>query len=142
MNGGYELISSEDNETKNNKSNEIELSNINDCERGEYNDDCSVCLKINDETSQELSCGCKKKFHIKCINKLKRHNTEKCPLCKSSVRLSNDTPNTPCDCCFGFFMVGIILIFFASLFSLIYGVGSIMTYYNNDSPFNFCDNID
>lgn len=46
---------------------------------------CSICLEENDLNSIELCSRCKKKFHSKCIDDLKRYKIYKCPACTNNL---------------------------------------------------------
>ena len=53
-------------------------------------DICCICLEKNNETSKKLKCNCYNKFHLNCINNLKKYKFTKCPLCNKIINENNN----------------------------------------------------
>ena len=60
---------------------DIEAQNTLEDKQITFSTTCCICLKNNDETSVKLKCKCGTKIHYECIEKMKKNNITKCPLC-------------------------------------------------------------
>ena len=69
-------------------------------ENEEEYDNCCICLEKNDENSIQLTCNCGNKFHVNCINKMKKYEINTCPICCKNITINTNT-TTICDFLYG-----------------------------------------
>jgi hypothetical protein len=128
-----------------------ETENLIDLENNQNeNNLCSICLEEHNNTSLKLECGCNNKFHLECINEMKKNNLKKCPLCKKNIfnNMSNNNNtflnelingiNEPYKSIVVIILTTIGIIYFcAYIYSIFYPIRLIFV----PSTFNYCDNI-
>lgn len=134
----YQLLKNDDDlESNFELSNQIELICTDE---KKTQDCCSICLEANNNTSIELECGCRNKFHSNCIKELKKHNIKKCPLCQKNINNEND--NEISDFFVGILVSICLLIIFAYVvtFFSIFFINPIK-YIIAPSETKYCDNI-
>ena len=125
----------------NNKSNQIELVDVDNNNNNKKNEDiCSICLENNDNSSLELKCKCGNKFHKKCIDDLNRFNIKKCPLCNKKLynRISEEVVLTD-NPCLRFLFVILVSIYFLIYFTNVFVFPLRFLFY--PSELKYCDNI-
>lgn len=133
----YRLLSTQDNDIE---SKQIELTDqSNNFENySTHTQSCSICLEELDNSCLKLDCGCKNKFHAKCIDEIKKNKINKCPLCKNKIFKDNNNSveNNKLK-----LLEFVILVFFSIyLYTIIYCIISSMSLIMYPSELKYCDN--
>jgi hypothetical protein len=135
----YELLKNIDNddlESNLETTNQIELIDTDKKNLNQNEDCCSICLEQNNITSIELDCGCKNKFHLGCIDELKKHKITKCPLCKKNINRNNnhDIPNNI------FFLIYLLIVSIYMISFVSTTIINPVLYIFIPSELKYCDN--
>jgi len=131
----YKIIKTDEDYVSDTDEQKIELTDL--CENGTVND-CAICLEKNDLESIQLNCGCKNKFHSKCIESLNKSKINKCPICRKNIN-SKSYENYSNEC--GFMcknLIGIFIIIHA--ISLFLNLGLLILMILHPSELKYCDN--
>ena len=145
MINNYELVKTYDNKLvkiyDNDLENNLDTKSNLDTKNNIDQDNCSICLEKNNNTSIKLECGCNNKYHIKCINELKKHKFKKCPLCLKKI--STNEVNEENDNIFIVFLKFILFIlgciYIINWFSI--SIIHPLSYIFNPSELKYCDNL-
>lgn len=128
----YELAKTDDESSFDIEKQNIELTNLSD----DFNCSiCSICLIKNDSNSICLECGCVNKFHIKCVEILKKNKINNCPICKNNIKTNNYMTNKNIES---------YRIFFNNIFNLmsVFFIITNLTFFvvrvNDISKFKYC----
>lgn len=150
MINNYKILESDENNID-----DIELCNIDTFQENEltntnqnsYRENCSICLEKNDNTSVKLNCGCKNKFHSKCIEQLNNHNhLNKCPVCRKQIKnkiKENDVRYKifyECKQIFLILLFAIFIMIYMSTLLLSLIIEPIMLIDDSIKGLNYCDN--